>query len=231
MSKQSACKRRKPTKTDKAVYMNFGMQGKFSVDDLMVDYQTIDFNNLPEAQAEQVDPEAAALTLDLLVKYKGNVPAEEWNRAVRAREEGAMPEGSEMMTFTADEMREPELEPCLSSDSDEEVLLTATPHAPDWKRYSAEELRTFPPLTFASALRYDTETNMVIEDMLDLRKSSEQWQKYMSSQLNARYHSSIEMGSEGTVAYFYLQRHFVAMYFSSDNTFRNYFYLKTEAEK
>ena len=233
MSKQSARKRRKPTRVDKEVYAKFGMKGKFKLSDLMGDYETIDFNNEVDAQTERVDPVAAARTIDLLMKHQKtdkfgmttyNVPTDEWKAAVSDREKDLVDQG-QMMAFTTDEMDLSEHEISESSDSDN-ALSTKAPQRVDWARYKSTDLAGMPVVAFCGTLSYDSEANMTLETMVGKCKSPDQWKTYMSSRVGAIFRSAVELPDRHTVVHFSLHKLFFALYLDARGELANYFYLK-----
>lgn len=224
MSGNSRRKRRKPTEVDKRVYVNYGLQGKFNVADLMDDYETVDFNSLEEAQAENIDERAAARTLDLLVKYKGNPPAKEWNEAVRDREQGIVAEQGSMMAFTTDEMELSEGELAQSSDSDE-VMSARQPQAIKWQQYQVADLKLMPSVSFCNTLRIDQEAIIELESMLGKRKTPDEWKTTITRRLKADFRNAVELVG-GTIVQFRLGMDFLALLVAADGELLNYFNLK-----
>lgn len=226
MSGDSRRKRRKPSQLDKDVYVNYGMQGRFNVTDLMDDYETVDYNSLPEARAENIDERAAARTLDLLVKYKGRPPAKEWNDAVRERE-GAEPEtAAQQMVFTTDEMELSEDGELSDSSSSGDRLSTKTPQNIKWAQYSLTDLSHMPSFTFCGTLQIDGETQMELEGLVGKRKQYDEWLNYLQKRLKARYRNRVQLSEPASVVLAELNAHFVAFIIGQSGILLNYFHLR-----
>lgn len=223
-------KRYKPTKTDKSVYVNYGLQGKFNVEDLMDDYETVDFNSLPEAQAENLDERDAARTLDLLVKFRGNVPAREWHAAVRDRGYDVDPElGDSLIAITTDEIQlssdDEKQKVSLDSSDDDAPLSTMVPQRINWARYAPADLTNMPSVAFCGALRIDSDTEIELQSLMGKRKSPSGWSNHMDKGFQARYRNIIELSGGCTVAHFQFAERFVALLFNAEGSLLNYFHL------
>lgn len=222
-------KRYKPTKTDKSVYVNYGLQGKFNVEDLMGDYDTVDVYSLPEAKAENLDERDAARTLDLLVKYRGNVPAPEWHAAVRDRGYDVDPNlGDSLIAYTTDEMvldSDDEQKVSKGSSDDDIPLSPKVPQRVNWTRYALDSLVDMPSVAFCGTLRIDSDTEIELESLVGKRKSPAAWSSHMEKFFQARYRNIVELSDGYTVAHFQFTERFVALLFNAEGTLLNYFHL------
>lgn len=233
MNKESSKKRqktnkgRRPSKLDRDVYLQHGMAGRFNPVDLMDEHETADFDNLPEAKVQQIDEKSAAVTLDLLMKYRktGVVPVDEWNRAVTQRlGDGVEPwEKTDAMVFESDEKKDSDEE---HSEGSEEVISIFRPQQVSWERYSIGSLQTMPHISFCGALKTDYDIDMSLQSMLSKKKSLDQWKSDADRKLSGKYFTTIDLSEGKSVLIFRIGALFAALYLQADGRLVNYFYLQ-----
>lgn len=231
--------RRKPTKLDREVYMKYGQRGDFSVDELLGDYETVDYNSLREARTDNLELGAeSASDLHRVLSGEQLAPPkrrqlsqaeaeaqERFDRLLAAK--GVVPReesDSVMMTFTGDEMQE-------SSENSEssEVLSVLSPTPIDWEKQTAHTLAHSSTIAFFGAHSYDEDLDMQLSELFGRDKSMEKWLNIMEARLGTRQHSSIDAG-HGQIVHFAYDNYFVALYLIEVMNRRirlvNYFYIK-----
>jgi len=173
---------------------------------------------------ERLSAEDAGRTLDLLVKYKGDVPARLWNEAVLERERAgsSLDSTSSLMTFTSDEMQ---LSPPEEDSAPTRRISTKVPQRVDWRRYTVGALAEMPPISFCNTLGVDSDLRIELESMVGKTRTPDAWRYQVQKTLQADYRAVDQLETGETIAYFQLDDRFVALLFSADGKLLNYFYL------
>lgn len=220
-------KKRKPNKTDKSVFMKYGKTGKYTVSELMSDYETFDYNNLPEAKATHVElDESSAVDLFSILTHKPLKRKAEFADSQKQKRLMALYQSRGVLS---DEQRK-ELDMEQSSEAEEYVALgddmlsgneessesdtplsTLTLPTIDWTLHTPYNLANYNRISLFGANSVDEEVDMELGSQMGKVQSVEEWKSLLEGQMCARFRGEEDAG-HGKMYYFELKKCFVALY-------------------